>query len=177
MNIKDNADKLLYEYGLMKILEQHGKVQLIGSYYMDIMAPNDLDIYVDNEEISAEAMYQIINDIIKIFRPVWFEVKHNFNDNFIGFETKILADLWNVDIRFISKDDIQKTVDYNNKIIEKLEVNKLLKQVIIDIKKELIKRNEYGFGMPYNSLMVYDSILNNNIKSIEDFINLSKREE
>ena len=41
---KINADRILYEYGLMKKLEEIGKSHIIGSYRMDMMAWNDLDI-------------------------------------------------------------------------------------------------------------------------------------
>ena len=41
---KSQADRILYEFGLLKKLEEMGVPHIIGSYRMDMMAWNDLDI-------------------------------------------------------------------------------------------------------------------------------------
>ena len=56
---KTNADRLLYEYGLMKRLEEIGKPHIIGSYRMDMMAWNDLDIDIENDTMSLDKIYDL----------------------------------------------------------------------------------------------------------------------
>jgi len=46
--IKENADRILYEFGLLSKIEQIGKAHIVGSYQMDMMAWNDLDIDIEN---------------------------------------------------------------------------------------------------------------------------------
>lgn len=46
MHRKEQADKLLYDFGLLGELEKYGSAHPIGSYRMDAMAWNDLDIDV-----------------------------------------------------------------------------------------------------------------------------------
>ena len=41
--IRKNADRILYEYGLLDLLRPLGAPHVIGSYRMDMMAWNDLD--------------------------------------------------------------------------------------------------------------------------------------
>lgn len=48
---KSNANRILYGYGLLERLEKIGKPHIIGSYRMDMMAWNDLDIDIANKAV------------------------------------------------------------------------------------------------------------------------------
>lgn len=72
---KSNADKLLYDFGLLNELKKYGTPYIVGSYAMDLMAWNDLDIYVSNESMSTEKLYNSTYFILKTFHPVWYEAK------------------------------------------------------------------------------------------------------
>ena len=50
---KTAADRLLYELGLFDKLAEIGKPYIIGSYRMDMMVWNDLDIDIENEDGSV----------------------------------------------------------------------------------------------------------------------------
>ena len=52
MTRKEQADYILYNCGLLKELNQLGTAHIIGSYRMDFMAWNDLDIDVENEHMT-----------------------------------------------------------------------------------------------------------------------------
>ena len=54
---KANADRILYEFGLLKRLEVIGEPHIIGSYKMNMMAWNDLDIDIENNDMSLDKMY------------------------------------------------------------------------------------------------------------------------
>jgi hypothetical protein len=78
--LKANADRILYEFGLHHKLEEIGTAHLIGSYRMDMMAWNDLDIDIENQNMSLEMLYELTAFIIERFHPVWYEGKQEIND-------------------------------------------------------------------------------------------------
>ncbi len=66
-NFKNNANKLLYDFGLLNELNNYGTPFVVGSYAMDLMAWNDLDIYVSNEAMSTEKLYELTSFILNVF--------------------------------------------------------------------------------------------------------------
>lgn len=52
---------------------QLGKAHIIGSYRMDMMAWNDLDIDIENDAMSLDKIYELSTFIINTFHPVWYE--------------------------------------------------------------------------------------------------------
>ncbi|ABX43543.1 hypothetical protein [Lachnoclostridium phytofermentans] len=55
--VKEQADKLLYDLGLFNELKKYGTPHIIGSYAMNVMACNDLDIDVTNDDMDIEKLY------------------------------------------------------------------------------------------------------------------------
>lgn len=96
---RQQADRILYEIGLLKKLEDYGTPHIIGSYRMDMMAWNDLDIDIENEYeyVTVDSLYDLSQYIIKTFRPVWYEAKETQDEHgntiwFHGFETTITGE-------------------------------------------------------------------------------------
>jgi hypothetical protein len=177
--IKENADKILYKYGLIDELNKYGKSHIIGSYKMDLMVWNDLDVDIENLNINMESIYSITKFVFKIFSPIWFEGKETIMDNkkcyFFGFETNILEETWNIDLWFFEKLEIEKCKKYCAEITEKINKNKGLQNYIIEIKKGLIQKGMYSSS--YNSIDVYDAVLNYGIKNTEELIRKYKKKE
>ncbi len=174
VNRLEQANRILYDLGLLNELNKYGTPHIIGSYKMNLMAWNDLDIDVENDSMSLEKLHQLTNYILNNFNPTWYEAKEEINeaDNkvwFHGFEFYLDKELWNVDIWFLDKSTIEKAENYCDYITEKIKDNDKLKTAIIDIKQALIKRDLYSFDK-YTSMDVYDAVLNNGIKSTDDFI-------
>ena len=172
---KTNADRILYEYGLMKKLEEIGEPHIIGSYRMDIMAWNDLDIDIENDTMSLDKMYDLSTFIINTFHPVWYEAKEEVNDGkkvwFHGFETTITGELWNVDLWFFDKETISDAEKYCDNISN--NTNQTQKDIIVSIKSELISRGLYSFEQ-YKSIDVYKAVLETNVKNVNEFLLLFK---
>ena len=172
-NFKNNADKLLYDFGLLNELKNYGTPYIVGSYAMDLMAWNDLDIYVSNESMSIEKLYEFTSFILRTFHPVWYEAKKEVSDGktawFHGYETEILGELCNVDIWFFDKETITKALDFSKIIKQKLLANPELKEVVINIKQLLIENEQYGFDK-FSSMDVYKAVFENNVRSYKDFI-------
>ena len=169
---KTNADRILYEYGLIKRLEEIGKPHIIGSYRMDMMAWNDLDIDIENDTMSLDKMYDLSIFIINTFHPVWYEAKEEVNDDgkrvwFHGFETMITGELWNVGLWFFDKETISNAEKYCDNIAN--NTNQTQKDIIVSIKSELISRGLYSFEQ-YKSIDVYKAVLETNVKNVDEFL-------
>ena len=74
-NIKENGNKILHDYGLLRELNKYGKSHIVGSYKMDLMVWNDLDIDIENENICMKNIYSIMKFIFNKYLPIWFEGK------------------------------------------------------------------------------------------------------
>ncbi|MCH5315149.1 MAG: hypothetical protein J1E81_04490 [Eubacterium sp.] len=174
VNRLEQANHILYDLGLLNELNKYGKSHIIGSYRMDLMAWNDLDIDVENDSMSLSKLHHLTNFILDNFKPTWYEAKEEINEQgnkvwFQGFEFYLDNELWNVDIWFLDKIAINRGEKYCNDITEKVKNNENLKTAIIEIKQELIYRNLYSFDK-YTSLDVYDAVINKGITNIDDFI-------
>lgn len=180
VNRLERANYILYDLGLLNELNKYGKSHIIGSYKMDLMAWNDLDIDVENNSMSLQKLYQLTNYILNNFNPTWYEAKEEINEQgnkvwFQGFEFYLNNELWNVDIWFLDKDAIENAEKYCDDISEKIKHNKQLSNAIIGIKQELIKRDLYSFDK-YTSMDVYDAVLNKGIINFDEFINNCRKE-
>ena len=173
---KAQADCILYEFGLLKKLGEIGKTHIIGSYRMNMMAWNDLDIDIENDTMSLDKMYDLSTFIINTFRPVWYEAKEEVNDDgkriwFLGFETMITGELWNVDLWFFDKETISDAEEYCDNIVN--NTNQTQKEIIVSIKSELISRRLYSFEQ-YKSIDVYKAVVEQDVKNIDEFFILFK---
>ena len=169
---KETAEYFLYDCGLLNELKKYGNVHIIGSYRMDMMAWNDLDIDVENMDMSLEKLYQLSEFIIKTFHPTWYEAKQEVNTDgetvwFQGFETMLTGELWNFDIWFLDKNKIEDTEQYCDKI--SMKVSNEQKKKIIEIKTALIEKDMYSFDK-FISVDVYKAVIDMNISDIDEFL-------
>lgn len=174
MNRLEQANHILQDCGLLNELKKYGTPHIIGSYKMNLMAWNDLDIDVENESMSLDKLYQLTKFILDNFNPIWYEAKEETNEQsnkvwFHGFEFYLDNELWNIDIWFLDKDTIEKAEKYSKDISDKVTDNEQLKTAIIEIKEELINRNLYSFDK-YTSMDVYDAVLNKGIMNVDEFV-------
>lgn len=174
MNRLEQAYHILYDCGLLCELNKYGISHIIGSYKMNLMAWNDIDIDVENDNMSLQKLHHLTNYILNNFNPTWYEAKEEIDEHgnkiwFHGFEFYLDYELWNIDIWFLDKVTINKAEKYCNDISEKVKNNEDLRTSIIKIKQELINRNLYSFDK-YTSLDVYDAVINKGVTNIDDFI-------
>ena len=170
--IRKNADRILYEYGLLDLLRPLGAPHVIGSYRMDMMAWNDLDIDIENSGMDLDRLYELTASILKVFRPSWYEAKEERARDgktvwFHGFETSVTGGLWNVDLWFFDQETIQSAERHCDFIAS--TASAIQKERIITIKHELIKGNLYSFDKFY-SMDVYRAVLDMNIQNIDEFL-------
>lgn len=174
MTIEEQAKYILYDCGLLEELSRYGTPHIIGSYRMDMMAWNDLDIDIENENMSLDKLYHLSQFIIDKFHPTWYEAKEEINSEnkivwFQGFEAFIENQLRNVDLWFFDKGTIKLAEEYCDKIVTQVKRAPESKEQIIRLKKELIARKLYPTDQ-YTSIDVYNAVLNQHIADIEDFL-------
>lgn len=181
MERKKTADKILFEMGLMDRLKEIGEPHVIGSYRMNMMAWNDLDIDVENGEMSVERLYQLTQYILGKFHPLWYEAKEEVNDEgktvwFHGFHAIIDGEEWNFDLWFFDQETIDKAEQYCDRIAKMTEIQQGSRQKIIRMKEELQERNLYGFYQ-YSSMDVYRAVLEQGISDVEELLERYERKE
>jgi len=90
MTIRGEASRLLHSGGLQGILERHGIVVPTGSYYLDLMAWRDLDLYLIEDDASAEDFFLLGAEINSLLGPV----KMSFRNELIGQAEGLPAGLY-----------------------------------------------------------------------------------
>lgn len=168
------SDRILYEFGLFNELKKIGEPHIVGSYRMDMMVKNDLDIDVENDKMSLEKLYELTSFVVSTFNPIWYEAKQEVNDNgnivwFHGFEFQIEDELFNVDIWFFNRETIEKAENYCEEISHRATDKQ--KEIIINLKRELINRGLYRYNL-YTSMHVYEAVLEKRVVGIEELLNL-----
>lgn len=171
---KMQANRLLYEFGLFEKLKEYGTPHIIGSYKMDLMAWNDLDLDICIESMSIEKIYELTSFIISRFKPCWYEAKQEVGSEgknvwFHGFETLIPGELWNVDIWFFDSETINKAEKYSDSIINQVKNNEKMKKSIIQIKQCLIEKGLYNHEK-FISIDVYKAVIDMGIQNVEEFL-------
>lgn len=172
MTRKEKADYFLYNCELLDELNKYGKPHLIGSYRMDMMAWNDVDIDVENQDMSLDKLYRLSAFITEKFKPTWYEAKEEISGDgkkvwFFGFETMITGELWNFDIWFFDRETIYDALKYCDNIVANSTDKQ--KSIIVQIKNSLIEKGLYSFDN-YTSIDVYKAVTEMNISSIDEFL-------
>jgi len=175
-SLKQEANRLLEEFGLLEILREYGEPHVIGSVSMDLMAWPDLDIDVVNTGMCLKKLHQLTVTLLERFSPVWYEAKEEITDEgktvwFHGLETEITGTRWNIDIWFFDEETIGKAEAYCTEIREKVRWNPALREAILTLKKELLDRGLYSFEK-YRSVDVYKAVLELGTCDIEAFLSI-----
>lgn len=178
---KKQADRLLYDCSLLDILKKYGTPHIIGSYRMDLMAWNDLDIDIDitNAGMNRQKLYELTGVLLRRFHPVWYEAKETRDDVgrpawFYGFETEILGECWNVDLWFFERESISKALEFCDETAQKVIRDPAKKIAILSLKEFLMAQGLYSFDQ-YSSMDVYRAVLTDGIATPEEFLSKYKK--
>src|SRR3989344_8786905 len=110
--IKEQADKIIKESGILGILKDYGEVKIGGSYALDVMLRPDLDLFVITQKHDWDKVLKISADIMKskYFREFDFVNWIDFDDKNIDpikgyyFQPWVPVDdqLWKMDLWLIT---------------------------------------------------------------------------
>lgn len=173
--IRDEASDLLNKDGLLTLLNGYGTTRVIGSYTLNTMTWRDIDIsMVLPDEQDVGLFFEIGTKIAMQFQITKMSYSNHFIRNFPGFDhglywgTLLLykEHEWKIDLWGYGETDFDVHMadfDALHKEIQRADRTALLR-----IKHEISQRPDYR-GDVYNSMAVYQAVLNDNVKTIEHF--------
>lgn len=182
-NMKNQADKILNDSGIIDILMGYGEVKIAGSYALDVMLRPDIDIYVIaemNDWHNAKNIYMKIIES-KYFREVSFVNWTDFSNNssvdlwtpsikgyYIKSITPTETDLWKMDIWLITPeyDKSSERTDLFKKLLNEQGDSK--RKLILEIKNFTRKGGGYIDGV--DGKLIYQAVLINGVKNTEEFL-------
>ena len=175
MEIRNEADVILYELNLLQSLEKYGTPYPVGSYLADVMAWEDIDISIDCDNPEPEVLYALSAEINNLLHPYFYEARvHGNGTMFYSCETKVAGRRWNLDIWFRDSNSIARTLEYCSEIKRRTEDEPEKKALIIAIKQGLVAHGMYGIDKDphyhYHSRDVYRAVLEDGITSLEQFL-------
>ena len=181
-SIRCEADKLLEETGLRKLLSQYGHVHVAGSYLLQLMTWRDLDMYVEAEEVvSVRDFFALGGRIAELLRPT----KMFFDNNILAGRELLprglywgirLGDLsqgaWKIDIWMVDTKTCRELLGYIDQISQRLTPQS--RQQIMSIKSEFCQHPRYRKN--FSGTTIYQAVLEDGVTTSDEFFGyLSQR--
>jgi hypothetical protein len=172
--LREEADVLLENRGLRKLLSEYGTVHLVGSYTLKLMAWRDLDIFLESSKISLDHSFELgrrIGNLLLPFKMFLTDYTTGLSeDNYHGLYWGIrLGELrnnaWKIDLHM---EDWKKCLEMVEKCDRK--ANRLTNEnrcQILSIKSEIWNHPEYRKTI--TSQDVYDAVLDHGVTTMEGF--------
>lgn len=171
---KKEADSLLQNSKLLKLLRSYGRVRLTGAYRLNLMLDGDIDIHVTYPKMSKKSVIKILNQLIEqgFFRAYFFGDWVQFRrvkfprGFYIGLKTVFNRRKWKIDIWFLKRDD-SKEIRLINFVEKNLDSKK--KQTILRF-KQIRNRSNLKISGPD----IYKIVLEKGITDPKDFLRLAR---
>ncbi len=180
--MRNQADKILEQSGVIKILADYGEVKIGGSYALDVMLRPDIDLFVVEQEHDWEKILEIQSKIMRTryFREFdfvnWVDFERPSPDFMRGyyFQPWVPAgdQLWKIDIWIITSehDRSAQTSEHFKKLLDGAGESK--KIAILEIKEAMRQGKKYRPGV--DGQLIYRAVLENGVttpKGFEEFLN------
>lgn len=168
MTIRQGADALLAQTGLPEVLAGFGRAEIVGSYVMDAMAWNDLDVYVALEG----DFHTLAAAVMQAVKPVRFDgfCDVKTGNRFIGMETMATGERWNIDIWIRRPEQIDEALERNRAMKAQLDACPEAREAVVRIKQALIARGMYGLDKGkrhYHSAKIYEAVLEKGVLTVD----------
>lgn len=177
--IKNEADSMLFEKGLIDILSSFGTPYVHGSYLLDLMTWRDLDIYLQVENFSITDFFMLGEKICHSFEPLKMSFRNELKGKTQGLPNGLYwgvylgnerAGAWKIDIWAVNQLECQNLLKYCHIIKQKLTPE--FARRILEIKSACWRDAE--FRRVYSSSDIYTAVLDNNVTTIDGFKNYIK---
>ena len=171
--LRAEADQLLNNR-LLKILGRFGQVHITGSYALKLMTWRDLDIYVENENISVEDFFELGKQLASNLTPRKMSFKNTrtfIQENepiglYWGLRVGDLQEtIWKIDIWAFDCATCLEKIDVCNKIGDLLTPES--RNYILSLKDQLHTHPDYRDTI--TSMDIYDSVLFKNVHDLNGF--------
>lgn len=174
--LHDEASQLLQEI-VLPILEDFGEVKIGGSYAFQLLNHPDIDIDLINPDLSKKLYSELCKRFLSLAGTSRLKTtdRVNFPHNhpgdrptgyWIAPDIQYGLNTWNLDIWFQKPEWYTgKTNAFFDKMSNITEEQKIL---ILSMKEEAKDLNIYGVGKEFRSVDIYDGVLLENVKSLDD---------
>lgn len=181
---KERATDFLNSHQILQILTEFGNPQIYGSYSLDLMYRNDVDIALVVENIDYSIVLKLQERLVpQGFNHFWIfdnrkggwpeDPKHIVCDAYIGYydQTVKPEDKWEAGITICTQEESSKVLKVTKNIEDSIKSDPSLKDTIIKLKFELGKK--YG-ERHFPSRKIYEAVIRGQAKTIEDVENYLK---
>ncbi|MEE8414617.1 MAG: hypothetical protein V3R96_08710 [Dehalococcoidales bacterium] len=173
--IMGEANRILYDHGLLQLLGEYGNPVVTGSYVLELMTWRDLDIYIETDDMTETTFFRLGADITQRLKPSRMHYRNEFIAETpglplglywgiylsgLGFPEEWKIDLWAIDSE--QRIILQKVLDDL-----RIKIGEDLKPAILAIKNHFCRHPEYR--RKFTSMDIYQAVIEENIKSVEDF--------
>lgn len=173
--LRSEADALLEDQGVLRILQQFGVPHLSGSYAMRLMTWRDLDIYLEIERSDAHSFLELGRALGDALTPR----KLSFTDHLRFPPTEGLAGLywgirtddlsrggWKIDLWGVESPVCAERVAFCESLASRIDRTARFR--ILRIKQAVCRLPEYRKSI--TSQQVYEAVLDAGVTTVDEFM-------
>ena len=168
--LKVHANELLFQRGIDTILRKYGEVFYCGSYALDLMAWPDIDLFIRLKEGSLLDMVPEFRSASEIKCMKDLHLKNSLMPKGEYLQLKFDAPSWKakfkVDIWSYSEEEQERNLAQMEEIRSKLTPAK--KELILAVKQAIM--TEAGRTPSLSGVKIYDAVLNQELKTVEEVL-------
>jgi hypothetical protein len=173
--IVGEANKILYDIGLLQVLVKYGKPVPWGSYVLGLMTWRDLDMYLETNEMTEGRFFQLGAKVASLLKPQRMHYRNELigktPDNPLGlywgiyvtrpdFPEELKIYIWAIDSEQLSA--------YRKQFDDlKIRIDRERRAAILEIKNHFWRHPEYRKG--FSSMDIYQAVIEEDIKTVKEF--------
>ena len=179
--LRNEASNLLNDEGLLALFQAYGETRVIGSYTLDTMTWRDIDISIKLPDAKDVLLFFKIGEkIAKKYQITKMSFSNHFIRNFPGIDHGLYWGIqllleeqqWKIDLWGYGETEFEKHMAEFDELHEKLK--KADRNAILRIKQVISQHPNYR-GDVYNSMRVYQAVIEDKITSVAQFKKWIKR--
>lgn len=174
--LRDEATELL-DTVLLPILSDYGEVTIGGSYIYNLMSWPDIDLSIQSEDVTKEKYIELCTRLLACDEMSKFTTTDRVQFGrmiktgqqkgyWIGLRFVYKETDWSIDMWFIKPEWNADTTHEYKKRLE--DLNDETRITILSLKNELLEKGLYGVSKEFQSVDVYNAVLEHGAKTIED---------
>lgn len=173
--IVGEANKILYDHGLLRILGKYGNPVPTGSYVLGLMTWRDLDIYIETDEVTESKFFQLGSEVASALKPQRMHYRNEFLGRTpelpVGFYWGIYVtglvsiEEWKIDLWAIDSEQRKSLQEDFDKL--RASINEESRLIILEIKNHFYTHPEYR--RKFGSVDIYQAVIEEGVKSVEEF--------
>ena len=169
--LKKVGNKILYEEGLLDILNTLGEAKIVGSFDLDLLVKPDIDITIGVDEYDIDKYFSVCNQIAKDFKPIRikyldqsvakFEAFPFQTGYFLGINLEREAINWSIDCWLFTQEIFKERIRLHERNKKKLSDKN--RELLMNIKESICENPKY------RSADLYEAVLFEGVDSLQGF--------